>query len=83
VPMDYESRFLGKEIIGVFVNRVGKSVVAIGLSLVSAYYGSHSDLQPLSLALVLIASGWLLVTYRLTTLLGEGLAANSTKTKKE
>jgi ATP/ADP translocase len=78
--MDYESRFLGKEIIGVFVNRVGKSVVAIGLSLVSAYYGSQSDLQPLSLALVLIASGWLLVTYRLTTLLGEGPAA---KAKKE
>jgi ATP/ADP translocase len=83
VPLDYESRFLGKEIIGVFVNRVGKSVVGIGLSIVSAYYGSHSDLQPLALVLVLIAFGWLLVTYRLTTFLGEEPAGDSSKPKKE
>ncbi|CAB9507095.1 expressed unknown protein [Seminavis robusta] len=69
VNLDYESRFLGKEIIGVFVNRVGKSLVAIGLSLVTVYFGSQSGLQYLSLALVAVAAGWLLVTYRLTTFL--------------
>ena len=81
--MDYESRFLGKEIIGVFVNRVGKSVVAIGLSIVTAYFGAELDLQYLSMTLVGVAAAWLFVSYRLTIFLGAIAAEEKAKAKKE
>jgi len=69
VSLDYESRFLGKEIIGVFVNRVGKSAVAIGLSVVTTYYGSDLDLKHLSTALVVISILSWLLSYRLSKIL--------------
>jgi len=69
VSLDYESRFLGKEIIGVFVNRVGKSAVAIGLSVVTTYYGSDLDLKHLSTALVVISILSWLLSYRLSKFL--------------
>ena len=71
----------------VFVNRVGKSVVAIGLSAVTAYFGPQLDLEYLSLALVVISLLSLLVAYRLTTFLDETIKAGSQddddKSKKE
>lgn len=70
VSLDYESRFLGKEIIGVFVNRVGKSATAMGLSALTSYLGSQFHLSYLSAALVVVATAWLLVCFRLTWLLG-------------
>jgi len=81
VSLDYESRFLGKEIIGVFVNRVGKSVVSIGISAVTAYFGPRFDLQYLSIALVAISAAWLGVTFQLTTYLVE--EGESTTPKKD
>ena len=33
MSLDYESRFVGKEIIGVFFNRFGRSTMAVALSL--------------------------------------------------
>lgn len=43
--LDYESRFVGKEIIGLCVNRVGKSGMAIGLSVVTNVLGSSPILD--------------------------------------
>ena len=83
VSLDYESRFLGKEIIGVFVNRVGKSVVAIALSFVTAYFGSELDLQYLSVALVAVAAAWLFVSYRLTLFLGVDANDEKARSKTE
>lgn len=83
VSLDYESRFLGKEIIGVFVNRVGKSVVAIGLSFFTAYFGEELDLKYLSMALVVIGAAWLCVSYRLTTFLNADAESDDKKYKKE
>lgn len=86
VSLDYESRFLGKEIIGVFVNRVGKSVVAIGLSAVTAYFGSQIDLGYLSMALVVVSVFSLLVSYQLTKFLdgtGQKDDIAESKPKKE
>ena len=82
VSLDYESRFLGKEIIGVFVNRVGKSAMAIALSAVTAYFGSQFDLYYLSVALVVVATAWLIVCFRLTNLLGKALSEEESEKKK-
>ena len=83
VSLDYESRFLGKEIIGVFVNRVGKSAVAIGLSAVAAYFGTQFDLHYLSIALAVGATAWLIVSWRLAGMLSETDTDNEVKSKTE
>lgn len=66
VNLDYESRFFGKEVIGLFVERLGKSGTAVILSLVSWVFGNSSLLdkafvQALSLASLL----WLFASYPL------------------
>ena len=65
-----------------FVNRVGKSVVAIGLSFVTAFFGTQLDLQYLSMTLVAVATVWLVISYRLTVFLAE-TAKEEAKTKTE
>mmetsp|Transcript_12569 Transcript_12569/g.23580 ORF Transcript_12569/g.23580 Transcript_12569/m.23580 type:complete len:537 (+) Transcript_12569:272-1882(+) len=47
VPLDFESRFLGKEIISVFGYRFGKSGMSLGLSGLTAVFGNFG-LQQLS-----------------------------------
>ncbi|CAB9506325.1 expressed unknown protein [Seminavis robusta] len=39
VPLDFESRFVGKEVIGVFGYRFGKSLMSLGLSGITALFG--------------------------------------------
>ncbi|CAB9507975.1 expressed unknown protein [Seminavis robusta] len=39
VPLDFESRFVGKEVIGVFGYRLGKSLMSLGLSGITALFG--------------------------------------------
>jgi hypothetical protein len=48
VPLDFESRFLGKEIIGVFGYRFGKSLISLSLSGMTSLFGQF-DLQSLSI----------------------------------
>jgi hypothetical protein len=43
VSLDYESRFFGKEIIGLFVNRFGKSSMAALLLLVTNLNGFFTN----------------------------------------
>jgi ATP/ADP translocase len=83
VSLDYESRFLGKEIIGVFVNRVGKSAMAIGLSAITVYFGSQFDLYYISVALAVVAISWLIVCFRLTRILERTKSAEEEKSKIE
>lgn len=40
VPLDFESRFVGKEVIGVFGYRFGKSLMSLGLSGLTAVFGN-------------------------------------------
>ena len=47
VPLDFESRFLGKEIISVFGYRFGKSGMSLALSGLTSVYGNFG-LQQLS-----------------------------------
>jgi ATP/ADP translocase len=58
--LDYESRFVGKEIIGLCVGRFGKSGMAIGLSVVTTVLGSSPILdQVLVQALSVSSLLWL------------------------
>lgn len=78
MSLDYESRFLGKEIIGVFVNRVGKSAV----SLFSAYWGAQLSLYYLSVALVVVSTAWLAVSLQMIKLLDEPVTESGDEKEK-
>lgn len=67
MSLDYESRFLGKEIIGVFVNRVGKSAV----SMLTAYWGKQLSLYYLSISLMVVSACWLAVSLWMTKMLDD------------
>jgi ATP/ADP translocase len=75
VSLDYESRFLGKEIIGLTVNRFGKSIMAL------ACFGLSLDLDYLRSALALVAFLWLIATYRLVRLVDVGTSEVKSKTE--
>jgi ATP/ADP translocase len=75
VSLDYESRFLGKEIIGLTVNRFGKSIMAL------ACFGLSLDLDYLRSALALVAFLWLIATYRLIRLVDVGTSEAKSKTE--
>jgi ATP/ADP translocase len=60
-PLDFESRYLGKEVIGVFANRFGKSGMSLLLSLATASFSvGVAQLSQFSLvtASVWMASSW-------------------------
>ena len=57
VPLDFESRYVGKEIIAVFANRFGKSGMALILSGLNFIRGGSSGGGLSGLALA-IAFGW-------------------------
>jgi len=71
VTLDYESRFIGKEVINLFAARLGKSSMAICLSLLSSLWvKSEGELEKLlSLWLSVVAISWIIATLRLTRLL--------------
>jgi ATP/ADP translocase len=56
-PLDFDSRYLGKEVIGVFANRFGKSGMSLILSVITAQYSSVGIPQ-LSQLSVVVASLW-------------------------
>jgi ATP/ADP translocase len=66
--LDYESRFIGKQKINLFANRLGKSAMAITLFLLATYLGKEdSELSRiLVLGSNLIACIWLIATIQLT-----------------
>jgi hypothetical protein len=66
VSLDYESRFVGKEIIGLFVNRLGKSGMAVILSLVTSLFGSSPILDKAFVQALSVSSFlWLFASYPL------------------
>lgn len=67
VPLDFESRFVGKEVIGVFGYRFGKSSMSLFLSALTAIFGNFSlqDLSWLSSGASLL---WLTCSWRLSNL---------------
>jgi len=67
VPLDFESRFVGKEIIGVFGYRFGKSCISLSLSTLTSIFGQF-DLQSLSVMADLAALTWAKMAWNLSSL---------------
>lgn len=67
VPLDFESRFVGKEVIGVLGYRFGKSAASLALSAFTAFVGT-SGLRELSFFTSGSAFAWLATSWRLSTL---------------
>jgi ATP/ADP translocase len=66
VNLDYESRFFGKEIIGLFVDRLGKASTAVILSSVSYFVGNSAILEKIFVQALSAASLlWLFASYPL------------------
>lgn len=67
VPLDYESRFLGKEVIGVLGYRFGKSAASLALSALTSSFGTVG-LRELSYFATCASGLWLGTAWRLSTL---------------
>lgn len=67
VPLDFESRFLGKEIIGVFGYRFGKSLISLSLSGLTSLFGQF-NLQSLSILSDVTAVLWAKTAWDLSSL---------------
>lgn len=67
VPLDYESRFLGKEVIGVLGYRFGKSAASLALSALTSSFGAMG-LRDLSYFTTGAAGMWLGTAWRLSNL---------------
>eukprot|EP00985_Skeletonema_marinoi_P014983 scaffold7649_cov154-Skeletonema_marinoi.AAC.12 len=67
VPLDFESRFLGKEVIGVLGYRFGKSAASLALSALTSSFGTIG-LRELSYFTNGAASVWLVAAWKLSAL---------------
>jgi len=67
VPLDYESRFVGKEVIGVLGYRFGKSAASLALSALTSSFGTVG-LRELSYFTTGAAGLWLGTAWRLSAL---------------
>ncbi|KAL3816570.1 hypothetical protein ACHAXA_003810 [Cyclostephanos tholiformis] len=70
VPLDYESRYLGKEVIGVLGYRFGKSGASLALSAITSSFGSGRAMgvRELSYFATGAASLWFVAAWRLSNL---------------
>jgi ATP/ADP translocase len=71
VTLDYESVFFGKEIIGLFANRLGKGVMAIVLAGVMSVAAKRHGIDHLNQLIVAISFTWFFVSLRMTRLLNQ------------
>lgn len=66
MSLDYESRFFGKEVIGLFVDRLGKSSTAIILTVVTNVFGQSPQLDKAFVQVLSVSSlMWLFASYPL------------------
>mmetsp|Transcript_27401 Transcript_27401/g.41917 ORF Transcript_27401/g.41917 Transcript_27401/m.41917 type:complete len:552 (-) Transcript_27401:294-1949(-) len=68
VPLDFESRYLGKEVIGVFGNRFGKSGMSLILSGLSYIFGNFG-IQELSRLTTVASLSWMACSVWLSNLI--------------
>jgi hypothetical protein len=67
VPLDFESRFLGKEVIGVFGYRFGKSLMSLALSVIGSLDPTW-DVHKQSILSAIVAGTWLQSAWKLSNL---------------
>lgn len=65
VPLDFESRYLGKEVIGVFGNRFGKSGMSLVLSVWTFIFGRFGVMSLTKLS-ALASFTWMASAWRLS-----------------
>ena len=75
VPLDFESRFVGKEVIGVFGYRFGKSCMSLALSGLTASLPTFA-LKELSVLSSLVSLGWWQTAWKLSNLVPTRAEAN-------
>lgn len=70
VPLDFDSRFVGKEVIGVFGYRFGKSLMSLALSGLTHWGGGGGEfgLQQLSVLSTGVAIAWMRAAWHLSNL---------------
>ena len=82
VPLDFESRYVGKEVIGVFGYRFGKSSMSLFLSALTAIFGNFG-LHELSILTSGASLLWLSSAWRLSNLVLTRKEAEDTYQKKK
>jgi len=90
VPLDFDSRYKGKEIIGVFGSRFGKSGISLFLSWMTYLFGDFG-IRDLSRLNALASTAWMVCTFKLSALIhktseeekGEGSTSNQKAEKKK
>ena len=70
--LDYESRFFGKEIVGLFANRLGRSGSAVILAIMTSTLPHFNSRAPT--LLVCMSSLWFIICYQVVQLLHQGRA---------
>jgi ATP/ADP translocase len=67
VPLDFESRFVGKEVLGVFGYRLGKSLMSLVMSGIAAI-DTNFGLQKLSILSNLVCISWMRTAWTLSNM---------------
>lgn len=81
VPLDFESRFVGKEVIGVFGYRFGKSLMSLGLSGLTAIFG-NLGIQEYSILSAIVNVGWFKTAWSLSNFVPTRAEAQEMYTKQ-
>lgn len=68
VPLDFESRYVGKEVVGVLAYRLGKSMMSLSLSALTGVFGNFG-LQQLSILSTGASLLWLSSSWNLSNLI--------------
>jgi len=83
-PLDFESRYLGKEIIGVLANRFGKSGMSLFLSMLSYGLGPAGfGVRQLTQLSTLVSGAWLGCCWYLSELVPKREQASATVEKRQ
>lgn len=78
VPLDFESRFVGKEVNGVFGNRLGKSGMSVLLSALTGVFGKAFGLSQLTQMASVASMAWAACTFWLSRLVDSPSAVEHT-----
>ncbi|GMH98893.1 hypothetical protein TrLO_g14205 [Triparma laevis f. longispina] len=82
VPLDYESRYIGKEVIGMLGYRLGKSGMSLMLSGAGYFFAEGLGVNQLTAISSSISIVWLAAAVKLTRFLPEGRIGKGIKTRK-